>query len=161
MDSPSHHSAEVARNIATVRRGWEAFNATASTAEAIRRGEMAPVLEMLDRGVVMDTADLGVPGLGLYRGHRGVRQFWLDWFEAVGDVHTEVREIGGAGDKVVTICRQSGTGMGSGVIVTWEFAVTFTLREARVVRIELSAELDEARQLVGLETAASTGVHLA
>jgi len=152
VDSPSRDREEVARNVATVKRGWEAFNATGGTVEAIRGGEMAPVLEVLDRGVVMDTADLGVPGLGQYYGHRGVRQFWLDWFEVVGDVHTEVREIGAAGDKVVTICRQSGTGIGSGVIVTWEFAMILTLRDARVVRIELSSELDDARRMVGLET---------
>jgi ketosteroid isomerase-like protein len=152
VDSASRHSEEVARNVATVRRTWEAFNATAVTVEGIRSGDLAPVLEALDRGVVMDTADLGVPGLGQYHGHRGVRQFWLDWFEVVGEVHTEVREIGAAGDKVVTICRQSGTGMGSGVVVTWDFAMIVTLRDARVVRIELSADLDEARRMVGLET---------
>ena len=32
--------------------------------------------------------------------------------------------------------------------------------DAKVVRIELSSELDEARRTVGLETAASAGVHL-
>jgi len=146
---------EVARNVAAVRRGWEAFNAIAVTVEAIRGDELAPVLEALDRGIVMDTADLGVPGLGRYYGHRGVRQFWLDWFEVVGDVHTEIREIGAAGDKVVTICRQSGTGMGSGAVVTWEFAMINTLRDARVVRMELTADLDEARRIVGLPAPAA------
>lgn len=155
MDSAPPDREEVARNIATVRRGWEAFNATAVTVEAIRSGELAPVLDVLDRGIVMDTTDLGMPGLGQYYGRRGVRQFWLDWFEVVGDVHTEVREIGAAGDKVVTICRQSGMGMGSGAIVTWEFAMIVTLRDAKVVRMELTADLDEARQIVRLRAPAA------
>jgi hypothetical protein len=153
VDSASRDS-EIARNVATVKRGWEAFNATEITLEGIGRGELAAVLDVLDRGVVMDTTDLGMPGLGQYYGHRGVRQFWLDWFEVVGDVHTEVLEIGAAGDKVVTICRQSGSGLASRVVVTWDFAMIVTLRDATVTRMDLTADLDEARQMVGLDSAA-------
>ena len=113
MDSPSPDSDEVARNVAAVKRGWETFNSTAITVDAIR---------------------------------------------VVGDVHTEVREIGAAGDKVVTVCRQSGSGIVSGVVVTWDFAMILTLRDATVVRIELSGDLDEARRMVGLAPAASARV---
>lgn len=145
MNSASRHSEEVTRNVATVRRTWEAF----------RSGELAPVLETIDRGVVMDTADLGVPGLGQYYGHRGVRQFWLDWFEVVGDVHTEVLENAAAGDKVVSICHQRASGMASGAEVTWTFAIIFTMRDGKAVRGDVTRDLDEARRVAGLPAAAT------
>jgi ketosteroid isomerase-like protein len=154
VDSHPHRSDEVARNIAAVRRGWEAFNATPVTLEGISRGELAPVLEVFDRGITLDVTDLGIPGLGTYRGHRGVRHFWRDWFEVVGDVHTEVREIRGAGDKVMSVCRQTGSGIVSRVVVTWEFANVFTMRDGKIVRMEMYAEPADARRAAGLEPTA-------
>jgi ketosteroid isomerase-like protein len=150
VDSHSHRSDEVARNITAVRRGWEAFNAKPVTLEGIGRGDLAPVFEEFDRGVVLDVTDLGIPGLGTYRGWRGLRQFWRDWFEVVGDVHTEVLEIRGAGDKVMSVCRQTGSGMVSGAMVTWQFANVFTMREGKVVRMEMYAESADARRMAGL-----------
>jgi ketosteroid isomerase-like protein len=137
--------------MAAVRRGWEAFNASPVMLEGIGRGELAPVFEELDRGIVLDVTELGIPGLGTYRGHRGVRQFWRDWFEVVGDVHTEVLEIRGAADKVMSICRQTGSGIVSGAVVTWEFANVFTLRDGKVVRMNMYADADDARRAAGLK----------
>ena len=150
MDSPSQSRNQAARNLAAVKRGWEALNAGAVTAEDIRAGELAPVLEVLDRGVVVDVTDVGVPGIAVYRGHRGVRQFWIDWFEAVDDVHTDVLASQAAGDKVISVCRQTGTGIASGAAVMWEFAMVFTLRDGLVVRMDMYAEVDDARRAAGL-----------
>jgi ketosteroid isomerase-like protein len=149
VDSHPHRSDEVARNVAAVRRGWEAFNAKPLTLEDVGAGELGGVFEELDRGIVLDVTDLGIPGLGTYFGHRGVRRFWRDWFEAVGKVETEVLEIKGAGDKVMSVCRQTGSGMVSGAVVTWEFANVFTLRNGKVVRMEMYAEPADARRIVG------------
>jgi ketosteroid isomerase-like protein len=154
VDSASHRSDEVARNTAAVRRGWEAFNASPVTLDAVKRGELAAVFEVLDRGIALDVTSLGIPGLGTYWGHRGVRQFWRDWFEVVGDVHTEVLEIRGAGDKVFSACRQTGSGIASGAVVTWEFANVFTLRDGKVVRMDMYADADDARRAAGLHPTA-------
>ena len=146
---------ETARNLATAQRGWDAFNATNVTVEGIRRGDLKQVLEVFDRGVVLDVTDVGVPGLGRYFGHRGVRQFWTDWFEVVGDVHTNVLEMKAAGDKVVSICRQTGSGLASGAAVTWEFAIVCTMRDGRIVRMDMYADLDEAREVAGVTPGAA------
>ena len=142
-----------ARNLAVVRRAWDAFNAVEITTDAVRRGELAPVLEAFDRGIEWDVTEVGIPGLGKYHGHRGVRKFWLDWFEVVGDVHTEIREIKAAGDKVVTVCRQTGSGIVSGALVTWEFAIVFTMRDEKVVHADVTPELDAARHLASPDAA--------
>ncbi len=147
---------EEARNLAAVQRAWDAFNAQPVTTAAIRRGEFAPVFDVFDPAVVWDATAVGVAGLEKFHGHDGIRKFWLDWFEVVGDVHTEVREIAAAGDKVVTICHQSGSGKASGAAVAWDFAMVFTMRDAKAVHIELSLDLDRARRLAGLDSAAPT-----
>ena len=139
---------EAARNLAVIRRGWDAFNAVAVTTDAIQHGELEPVMEAFDRGIVWDTTGVGVPGIGEYLGHRGVRQFWLDWFEVVGHVRTEVRENAAAGDKVVSICHQTGTGSASGASVAWDFAVVFTMRDGKAVRGDVTLDLDAARRAV-------------
>ncbi len=145
---------EQARNLAVIQQSWDAFNAVTITTDAIRRGELAPVFEAFDRGIVWDTTDIGVPGIGEYHGHRGVRQFWLDWFEVVGDVHTEVREIAAAGDKVASISHQSASGMASGAMVEWDFALIATMRDGTVMHMEVTLDLDRARRVVGLPAAA-------
>jgi ketosteroid isomerase-like protein len=144
---------EVTRNVAAVQRGWDAFNRPNVTIAGITRGDLAPVLEELDRGIVFDVTDVGVPGLGEYRGHRGVVQFWRDWFEVVGNVQTNVLEIKGAGDKVISICRQTGSGITSGAAVTWEFAIVHTMRNGKVVRMKMYADLDNARRIAGIGAA--------
>ena len=141
---------EVARNVAAVQRGWDAFNRKNVTVEGITRGELAPVLEVLDRGVVFDVTDVGVPGLGEYYGHRGVLQFWRDWVEVVGNVQTNVLELRGAGDKVISVCRQTGSGITSGAAVVWEFAMVCTMRDGKVVRMKMYGDLDEAREAAGV-----------
>jgi ketosteroid isomerase-like protein len=143
------------RNLAAIQRGWDAFNAKTVTTDAIRAGELAEVFEAFDRGIVWDTTAVGIPGIGEYQGHRGVRQFWLDWFEVVGDVHTEVREMAAVGNKVVSICHQSASGMASGATVSWDFAITFTMRDGKAVRGDITLDLDEARRVVGLSTPAA------
>ena len=150
MDSASHAGDQVARNLAAIQRAWDAFNAQTITVDGVRRGRIAAALEEFDRGIVWDVTDIGVPGLGIYRGHRGVRQFWANWFEVVGDVHTNVLETRAAGDKVLTVCRQTANGIASGASVTWEFALVFTMRDGKAVRMEMYAEVEDARRAAGL-----------
>jgi len=146
---------EETRNLAAVQSGWDAFNAKTITTDAIRAGELAPVFEVFDRGIVWDTTGVGIPGIGEYQGHRGVRQFWLDWFEVVGDVQTEVREMAAMGDKVVSVCHQSASGMASGATVTWDFAIIFTMRDGKAVRGDVTLDLDGARRVAGLPAPAA------
>ena len=154
MDSPLPTRSEPTRNLATIQRGWDAFNAQKPTLEAIRHGDFAPVLEAFDRGIVWEVTDLGIPGMGTYYGHRGVRQFWIDWFEVVGDVQTNVLELQAASDKVMCVCRQTGSGVASGAAVTWEFSMVFTMRDGRAVRTEMYADADDARRAAGLQPTA-------
>ena len=141
---------EVARNVAAIQRAWDAFNREMVTLDRITRSKFAAVLEVFDRGIVWDVGDVGVPGLGEYRGHRGVIQFWRDWFEVVGNVHTNVIEIRGAGNKVLSVCRQTGSGIASGATVKWEFAMVFTMRDGKAVRMVMYADIDEAREALGI-----------
>jgi ketosteroid isomerase-like protein len=144
---------EAARNLAAIQRAWDAFHAKPITVDGIRRGDLKPVLAMFDRGIVWDATEVGVPGIGTYLGHRGVRQFWIDWFETIGHVHTNVLENSAAGDKVLSVCVQTGRGILSDATVMWEFAMVFTMRDAKVVRMDMYGDLDEARRVAGVAPA--------
>ena len=45
--------------------------------------------------------------------------------------------------------------MASGATVSWDFAITFTMRDGKAVRGDISLDLDEARRVVGLEASAT------
>jgi ketosteroid isomerase-like protein len=59
------------------------------------------------------------------------------------------------GNKVVSICHQSASGMASGATVSWDFAITFTMRDGKAVRGDITLDLDEARRVVGLSRPAA------
>ena len=149
---------EVAHNLEVARRGWEAFLAAPISVEHIQSGGLDPVLEMFDRGIVWDVSALELPGPSQYLGHRGIRQWWLDWYEAFDAVHNELLMIEAAGDKVVSLNTQTGRGSGSGTETTMEVACVATMRDGKVVRLQMYTSLDEARRAAGLDPAAT--VHM-
>jgi len=45
--------------------------------------------------------------------------------------------------------------MASGATVSWDFAITFTMRDGKAVRGDITLDLDEARRVVGLSRPAA------
>ena len=56
-------------NVAIVRASWEAW----------RRGDMAALFEFYDPDVEWDMRHSYVPGMGVYHGHDGIREFFREW----------------------------------------------------------------------------------
>jgi len=157
VDSTSHAGDDVTCNVAAISGAWEAFNAEPVTPDRIRRGGLEPVLEFFDPDVVFDATGIGMPGLGKFHGRRGVLQFWADWFGMFDEVRTDVLAIEGIADKVISFCHQKGRGIASGAAPEWEFAMVFTMRDAKVVQMETHTDLDKARRAAGLRPAAVPG----
>lgn len=153
--------AEIARNLDIAERGWAAFTAQPITIDFIAGGGIKPVLEMFDRGVVWDVSAVGLPGPAEYYGHRGIRQFWMDWYEAFDEVDNELLLLEAAGDKVISLNRQTGRGIGSGTEATMEVAVVFTMRDGKVVRLQMYTDLADAREAAGLDPNAVEPLELA
>jgi ketosteroid isomerase-like protein len=81
--------------------------------EAVNRGDLTAVLELLDPGFEWwDRAD--DPGATVHRGHDGFSKFIADLDADLVDMQVEVREFADMGDYVVADVRVHGRGRASG-----------------------------------------------
>ena len=106
--------------------------------------------EHFDPNVVWDTSASQLPAASVYLGHQGVVRFFRDWLETWTDYEVATLEYIDAGDAVVVVFRQSGTGRGSGVRVERDFFGVYDLRESKVVRFRLYESKEEALEAAGL-----------
>jgi ketosteroid isomerase-like protein len=103
-----------------------------------------------DPDVVWDTASSNMPSAGIYHGHQGVERFFREWLGAWSDLRVETREYIDAGDSVVVVFRQSGTGRGSGVRTERDFFGIYDLSNSKVVRYRQYESRKEALEAAGL-----------
>ena len=85
-----------------------------------------------------------------YDGIEGARQFMRDWLDPWEEWELEVETFEDAGDKVVAIVRQHGRSKATGLAVDMHFAMVFTVRDGKQVRMEMYADPAEALEAVGL-----------
>jgi uncharacterized protein len=127
-------------NVDVVKRFMERFEA----------GDRREWREHFDPDVVWDTSASQMPAAGVYRGHAGVERFFRDWLGTWTDYEVANTEYVDAGDAVIVVFRQSGTGKGSGVRVERDFFGVYELRDSKVVRFRLYASREEALEAAGL-----------
>lgn len=100
--------------------------------------------------IVWDTTASGLPSAGVYHGHDGVRRFFTDWLAPWRDYEIEESECIDAGDAVVLVFRQGGTGRGSGVRIERDFFGVYELKGSKVVRFRLFESREQAFEAAGL-----------
>ena len=103
-----------------------------------------------DPDVVWDTSASKMPQAGVYLGHEGVERFFRDWLGTWRDFGVTTREYIDAGDSVVIVFRQSGTGRSSGVRIERDFFGVYDLEESKVVRYRQYESREEALEAAGL-----------
>jgi ketosteroid isomerase-like protein len=103
-----------------------------------------------DPEIVWDASASGLPSAGIYHGHEGVRRFFRDWLAPWDDYEIEAREYIDAGDAVVLVFRQAGTGRGSGIRTERDFFGNYELENSKVVRFRLFATREQALEAAGL-----------
>ncbi len=106
--------------------------------------------EYFDTDIVWDTSASGLPAASIYHGHEGVRKFFRDWLAPWENYEIEYREYIDAGDAVVTVFRQAGTGRGSGVRSERDFFGVWDLKDLNVVRFRLFESREQALDAAGL-----------
>jgi len=90
------------------------------------------------------------PDAGIHRGHEGVREYWDEWREALGELRFQVEELIDAGDQVVAVVRRSGVGETSGVEIEERVMQVFTMRDGKGTRCEEFYDRDRALKAAGL-----------
>lgn len=83
-------------NVEVVRASWEAWN----------RGDMDALFEFYDPAVEWDMTHSYVPGMEVFHGHDGVRQFFREWREFFAEYYADAEEFIDADENVVVRVRQ-------------------------------------------------------
>ena len=113
--------------------------------------------EYFDPNVVWDTSASGMPSAGVFHGHPGVERFFRDWLGTWRNYELATREYLDAGDSVVIVFRQRGTGRESGLEIERDFFGVYDLRRSKVVRFRQYESRKEALEAAGLEQDAHAG----
>jgi ketosteroid isomerase-like protein len=129
-------------NVEIVRRVYEA----AASRDA------ATVLALYNPKVELDASVLGVAGTGrdILRGHEGLRNLFREWHEAWGKIEYGYEELVDAGEQVISVVTRHARGRASGVEVERPFALLWTLREGKVIRVVWFLDRAEALEAAGL-----------
>jgi ketosteroid isomerase-like protein len=128
------------KNASRVRENFDRFVST---------GQPAP--DLSSPGFVWDMSNFaGWPEQQVYEGLDEVQGFLQAWTSVWDDWRLELDELLDAGDKVVTLVRQSGISRSSGVQVEMSFAMVWALADGRMTRMDMYSDRAIALKAVGL-----------
>jgi ketosteroid isomerase-like protein len=120
-------------------------------AEAWDRGDLDELLAFYDPEAELDFARYdGWVERSVFRGHAEIRTFLEQWREPFAGYRYEVERYVDAGERVLALCSQSGTGFGSTGLAMMRLAQLATFRDGLIVRIENYSNRKEALEAVGL-----------
>jgi uncharacterized protein len=127
-------------NVEIVRNAFDAFT----------RGDIEAVLRLCDENIVI-TQPEELPGVSpQQRGHSGLLEAFSIWPEQWDDYRIEILRIADPGDYVVVTTHQGGRGKQSGVDVEMDFTFVFTVRNEKIVEMQIFMREDQALQAAGL-----------
>ena len=87
---------------------------------------------------------------GTYLGHEGVRQAWRDWLVSFKTLGVHAHTFIDAGESVIVGWRMSGEGKASEAPVDLPGWSIHTLRNGRLIRIDVFSTEAEALEAAGL-----------
>src|SRR5262245_16378115 len=118
--------------------------------EALNRRDRETAFSFADPEVVVD-ATRRVFNPTTYVGLQGIREWAADLDEIWASFTNEVSEFIDAGDRVVVVGQLRGKGKASGVEVRQGIAGVWTVRDGRIVRVEIGyTDRREALEAMGL-----------
>jgi ketosteroid isomerase-like protein len=128
-------------NVEIVQRGYAAFTS----------GDVAGMLADVHEDFVA-TRVAPMPDVRPYTGPEGLLQILADWIEGFEDFDmTAEKFIDANDDQVLVRLRQQATGAQSGVPIEAVFWFVHTMRNGKLVRLDIYAGESQALNAVGLE----------
>jgi ketosteroid isomerase-like protein len=100
--------------------------------------------------IIWDTSASGLPSAGVYHGRQEVSKFFREWLGPWRDYEIDYREYLDAGDSVLCVFRQAGTGKASGIRSERDFFALWYLEDSKVVRFRLFESREQAFEAAGL-----------
>ncbi len=88
------------------------------------------------------------PDATTHKGVDAVADYLREWLQMMPDLRIDIEEIVEEGDRVLSILRLSGTGMGSGATTQVTTATITTFRDGVAVRTEEFLDTEEARAML-------------
>jgi ketosteroid isomerase-like protein len=114
------------------------------------RGNWRPKFDFYDEEMEWGWSD-EFPGLsGVYHDPAERSKRVQEWLHGWEDWRCEAEELVVHGEHVIALCRYWGRGRGSGASVDTKGAHVWTLRDGKVVRLEVFATRARALEAVGL-----------
>jgi ketosteroid isomerase-like protein len=119
--------------------------------DGVNRRDWPAVMAAYDEEVVLVVHGAVAPDAGVFHGREAVGRWFGDWFGAFGrDYRFEIEETRSVGERVLAVARHQGTGRASGARVEQITSNVYTVRGAKIARVELYASQTEALKAVGL-----------
>ncbi|MFL5821577.1 MAG: nuclear transport factor 2 family protein [Solirubrobacteraceae bacterium] len=96
-----------------------------------------------------DLSRSGLPDLGTYHGHDGLREGWGRWRGVWERYDLELEKLLESGDRVLALTRVQARSKGHGIDTTVRAADLFTVRDGLIVRFTNYFDRDAARRDAG------------
>jgi len=107
-------------------------------------------VDLIDPDIVWDMSRVQLPDTISASGPSGFLAFIEGWEEGFASERMDAEEIIDAGDRVVVVIHHRARGRISHIKTHQHFAMVWTLREGRAVRMEVYPTREEAMKAVGL-----------
>ena len=114
-------------------------------------GDPTDFFDLLDDEVEVDLSGFPLPDYaGVIRGREDAIRMWRRYWGTWTDYSLELEEARDAGDEVVIVMRESGTGKESGISLERTWANVWTFRAGKLVRLRLFETREQALEAAGL-----------
>jgi ketosteroid isomerase-like protein len=119
--------------------------------DAVQRGDYESPFDVVDEDILWDMSGFGLPDLAkTYRGHDGLREFWVAWLAAWETIEFKTPAVEDHGDHVIVEVQQRNLGRGSGIPVDFHYFQAFTVREGKITASYMAETRTKALEAVGL-----------
>jgi ketosteroid isomerase-like protein len=106
---------------------------------------------LFDEQIEIDWNDWRLPfDPVLIRGREAAKRFWLDYWSSWSDYTVQLVEVLDAGDQVVLVLREAGTGPRSGIRTERTFANVWTFKHDKLVRLRPYETKAQALEAAGM-----------
>ncbi len=96
-----------------------------------------------------DLSRSGIPDLGIYHGHEGLRKGWRSWQQVWERYDFELEELIESGDRVLGLSRVQVRSKGHGLDTEFRGADLFTVRDGLIVHLANYLDRSLARRDAG------------